>query len=138
MLLPVSRNATPSPTKSTRLRGVATPRKMITVPTIYNTRGTPNNCLTKTPEKSASLEPFVTRIPVDREMRSDGIWETSPSPIVRSPNCWIASLNPSPILVTPMIVPPIRLIKVMIRPAVASPFTYFVAPSMAPKKLDSR
>ena len=38
---------------------------------------------------------------------------------------------------TPIKVPPIRLIKVIKRPAVASPLTYFVAPSIEPKKEDS-
>ena len=36
-----------------------------------------------------------------------------------------------------MAIPPTMLIADMRRPAVASPFTYFTAPSMAPKKLDS-
>ena len=35
----------------------------------------------------------------------------------------------------PITIPPTMLIPVIIRPAVASPFTYFVAPSIEPKKL---
>ena len=38
---------------------------------------------------------------------------------------------------TPMAIPPIMLMAVSRSPAVASPFTYFTAPSMEPKKLDS-
>ena len=84
------------------------------------------------PEKSFSLEPFVTRIPVERDISKDGICETSPSPIVSRPNFCIASFASSPWNITPIMVPPTRLISVIIIPAAASPFTYFVAPSIAP------
>ena len=42
-----------------------------------------------------------------------------------------------PCLVIPMMIPPTILMVVISRPATASPFTYFTAPSMEPKKLAS-
>jgi hypothetical protein len=47
-----------------------------------------------------------------------------------------ASPNAMPDWATPMIMPPIRLIEVIKMPAMASPRTNLLAPSMAPKKLD--
>ena len=44
---------------------------------------------------------------------------------------------PNADVVIPMAIPPTRLIRVTTIPTVASPFTYLVAPSIAPKKLDS-
>ena len=84
-----------------------------------------------------SLEPFVTRIPVDIEIISEGIELTRPSPIVRMEYVFIAVFTSIPCLITPIAIPPIRFVAVIIRPAVASPFTYLVAPSIAPKKLAS-
>ena len=86
---------------------------------------------------STSLDALVTRIPVESDIISDGIWLTSPSPIVRSAYLLSASCMLNPPNIIPIIIPPMRLITVMIRPAVASPLTYLVAPSMAPKKDDS-
>ena len=75
MLFPVIRKIVPRPKNShhSNLSGVTIPRKIITLPTMYITCGIPNSCLTRTPEKSASLEPFVTRIPVERDITSEGI-----------------------------------------------------------------
>ena len=97
----------------------------------------PKSCFTKTVPKSASLDALVIKIPVAMEINREGIWLLRPSPMVSTPKDWIASAKGSPWRRTPMTVPPIKFTKVMIRPAVASPFTYFVAPSMAPKKFDS-
>ena len=80
-------NAAPKARNNTQLSGVAIPRNTIAPPTIYKTFGIPNNCFTKVPEKSAAFEPFVTRIPVERDIKSEGICDTRPSPIVRIPNC---------------------------------------------------
>ena len=60
-----------------------------------------------------------------------------PSPIVSSPYLFRASVAAIPLLVIPIMVPPARFITVIIRPAVVSPFTNFVAPSMEPKNEDS-
>ena len=54
--------------------------------------------------------------------------------MVSMPYCCNASTAVRPCLVTPITVPPKRLITVMISPEIASPFTYFVAPSIEPKK----
>ena len=48
-----------------------------------------------------------------------------------------ASVISNPCDITPIARPPTKLITVIINPAVASPFTYFEAPSIAPKKVDS-
>ena len=52
-------------------------------PTILSTFGVEKSCLLKILPTSASLEPFVTKIPVDNEIIRDGIWLTRPSPIVK-------------------------------------------------------
>ena len=74
---------------------------------------------------------------MEREIIIEGIWDTRPSPIVRMVYLLIASEKPSPCCVIPMIRPPTMLMIVIIKPAVASPFTYLDAPSMAPKNADS-
>ena len=99
--------------------------------------GTPNNWLTSVVPKSASLLPLVTRIPVDSEINREGIWLTRPSPIVRIAYLFRALVISMPCLVIPMMIPPTILMVVISRPATASPFTYFTAPSMEPKKLAS-
>ena len=65
------------------LSGVAIPRNMSEPPTRNNTFGIPNSCLTIVFEKSASFEPLVTRIPVARDIKRDGIDDERPSPMVR-------------------------------------------------------
>jgi hypothetical protein len=74
---------------------------------------------------------------VDKEIKREGIWLTKPSPIVRI--IYLFAAAPKSIFWrrTPMAIPPTILTNVIISPAVASPFTYFTAPSMEPKKLDS-
>ena len=106
-------------------------------PTRYRPLGTPNNWLTSVVPKSASLLPLVTRIPVDSEINREGIWLTRPSPIVRIVYLFNALVISMPCLVIPMMIPPTILMVVIRRPATASPFTYFTAPSMEPKKLAS-
>ncbi len=97
----------------------------------------PNSCDIRILLISASFEAFVTRIPVAREIISDGICDDRPSPMVRTPNRCSADSASMLSRIIPIIVPPITLTNVISRPAVASPFTYFVAPSMEPKKDDS-
>jgi hypothetical protein len=79
----------------------------------------------------------VTKIPVDNEISSEGIWLTRPSPIVRMVYLSAAAPMSMPCLTTPIIIPPIIFTNVIIKPAVASPLTYFTAPSIEPKKLAS-
>jgi hypothetical protein len=45
---------------------------------------------------------------------------------------WIASPKLMPFWATPIVKPPRRLISVMMTPAIASPFTNFELPSIAP------
>ena len=63
--------------------GVNAPKNAIAAPTISKTLSMENSCPTISSPSSPSLEAFVTRIPVAREMSSDGIWLDRPSPIVR-------------------------------------------------------
>ena len=53
--------------------GVTIPRKQRVPPTMTSTFGIPNNWLMSTWPKSASLDAFVTRIPVAIEIARDGI-----------------------------------------------------------------
>ena len=113
------------------------PNRSIVIPTSNNTFGILNNCPIRISPIFSSFDAFVTRIPVESEIIIDGIWDTRPSPIVRIVYLLIASEKLSPCCVMPIIRPPTILIRVIIRPAVASPLTYFDAPSMAPKNADS-
>ena len=117
-------------------RGVS-PRTIMAAPTRYITLGMENSCDTSISPISASFETLVTRTPVASDIISDGIALTRPSPMVSMPYFWRAVEASSPSFMIPMTMPPAKLIRVMIRPAVASPLTYFVAPSMEPKKVDS-
>ncbi len=71
-------------------------------------------------------------IPVAIEMMSAGSCVAMPSPIVSSVKRWSASLQSMPICMTPTIQPAITSISRMMMPAIASPFTNFEAPSIAP------
>ena len=64
-------------------------------------------------------------------MISDGIWLTRPSPTVKMEYARTASPMDIP-LIFPMTIPPIRFTAVMMSPAMASPRTNLVAPSIAP------
>ena len=134
---PVTTKISPNARKTTVGSGVTIPSPAIIAPTRYKALGTPNNCLINTVPKSASFDPFVTRIPVESEIRREGIWLTRPSPIVKITYLFSAAVISIFCRSTPMAIPPMTLTAVIIRPAVASPFTYFTAPSMDPKKLAS-
>ena len=71
-------------------------------------------------------------MPVAVEISSAGIWATRPSPTVSSEKWWTASEKLMPCCSTPTHMPPIRLIITIITAAMASPFTNFEAPSIAP------
>ena len=137
IIRPPTRKRAPTTVKITTFRGVTTPRNTMTAPERYMTFGTPKSCFTRSGPKSASLPPLVTRIPVAREMRSEGMADTSPSPMVRMVYVERASPKELPLLSMPMAMPPTTLMPVIRSPAVESPLTYFTAPSMAPKKEDS-
>ncbi len=81
---------------------------------------------------SVSAPERVTIMPVDTAIRSAGICVTSPSPIVRMPYFARASVTESPFCSIPIAMPPTRLMTMMRMPAIASPFTNFDAPSIAP------
>ena len=74
----------------------------------------------------------VTIIPVAVEIMSAGSWETRPSPMVAVEYC-AATVDRSPPPITmPIMMPPIRLIAVIMSDMTASPLTILVAPSIAP------
>ncbi len=66
------------------------------------------------------------------EISRAGICETRPSPTVSEEKFETALPKGIPIWTTPMTRPPMRLIRVMSTPAMASPFTNLEAPSIAP------
>ena len=74
----------------------------------------------------------VTIMPVAVEIIRDGIWDTSPSPMVRMQISFRASTGSIPRLIIPISSPPMRLITVITMDMVESPLTILVAPSMAP------
>ena len=87
------------------------------------------------------LSPGATRVttrPAGDGDAERGIWDTSPSPMARARS--LAAPRPAscPCCSTPTRSPPTRLTATMTRPAMASPFTNFIAPSIAPKSCDSR
>ncbi len=80
----------------------------------------------------SSLFDLVTSRPEPMVISSDGIWLTRPSPMVRIEKVvrdWPALMF---IIVMPMMKPAAMLMAVMISPAMASPLTNLLAPSMAP------
>ena len=99
--------------------------------TISSARGTENNCLSTSVLSSRSAEDRVTIMPVAIEMMSAGNCVTMPSPIVSREKRCSASPQSIPICITPMIQPAMILMSRTITPAMASPFTNLLAPSMA-------
>ena len=77
------------------------------------------------------LEDFVTRIPAAVAMISAGICETRPSPTVRIEYTFKARTRGMP-FISPITIPPTKLMPVMTIPATASPRTNLLAPSIAP------
>ena len=92
----------------------------------------PRICPAMSEPRSRSEAERVTMMPVATEINSAGICAASPSPTVSSENWWVASLKARWCWATPTTIPPTRLIAVMITAAIASPFTNFEAPSIAP------
>ena len=71
-------------------------------------------------------------MPVPIEMIRAGTWVTMPSPMVSRVKVCSAVDQSMPICATPMIRPAKMLISRMMMPAIASPFTNLVAPSIEP------
>ncbi len=101
-------------------------------PVVKTTRWLESNWRMKSSPSPASEPERVTRIPAEAEISSAGIWETRPSPTLSSENCWTDSSALRPICSIPMAKPPMRLMPVMSTPAMASPRTNLLAPSIAP------
>ncbi len=80
----------------------------------------------------ASAAARDTKRPVPVETKMEGMVETRPSPMVSKE--YVVSAVPHSIsfCTTPIIMPPIILIKVISMPALTSPETNLQAPSMAP------
>ncbi len=104
----------------------------ITPPATIGTRGWPRICVVISVPRSALVADRVTRIPVAVEMSRAGICAARPSPTVSSEYVWMAVPNEMWCWITPTTIPPSRLIATITSPAVASPFTNFEAPSIAP------
>ncbi len=96
------------------------------------TRWLESNWRMKSSPKPAFEPERVTRIPAAAEISSAGICETRPSPTLRSENRCTDSSALRPICTMPMTKPPMRLMPVMSTPAIASPRTNLLAPSIAP------
>ena len=80
----------------------------------------------------------VTIIPIAVEMRSEGTCEQRPSPTVAILYVVRTSENAIPLYTRPITAPPRRFTTAATIENVASPLMNFEAPSIAPKKSDSR
>ena len=98
-----------------------------TTPVIIIACGIAVNCW---PAKLATA--LVTKIPAAVDIRSAGIWLTSPSPIVNLIYVWAAVAKSILSIITPIIIPAKIFTTVTIIPAMASPLTNFEAPSIEP------
>ncbi len=77
-------------------------------------------------------------IPAAVEIRIAGIIPTRPSPIVSRVYFLAASPTAMSFCITPITRPPMMFTTVMMIPAIASPLTNFIAPSIAPNSELSR
>ena len=90
-------------------------------------------CFDICPAKSLlSDDILVTIVAVAIASSNDGIWATRPSPTVRSMYVSADSLIVRSCITEPIISPPIIFMTKIKIPAIASPFTNFAAPSIAP------
>ncbi|MNE98034.1 hypothetical protein D3C80_1964870 [compost metagenome] len=81
---------------------------------------------------SSEPEARVTMIAAAVDNSSDGNCATKPSPMVNKAYTLPASLNGMPCWSMPMSMPPMRLMNRISRPAMASPRTNLLAPSIEP------
>ena len=102
--------------------------------------GCPSNCLPMSLPKLLSSSTLTrdTIIPEVIAINSAGICATSPSPMVKMAYSCNASLIPMPFCSVPIESPPMIFTRIMINPAMASPLTNFIAPSIEPNKRLSR
>ncbi len=99
---------------------------------VVKTLGDAMSCpLTSEPKFSLEVV-LVTIMPAAVEITSAGSWATRPLPTVSRANFFHASPAGRPCWNIPMAKPPRRFRTVMKSAAMASPFTNFEAPSMAP------
>ncbi|CFP62558.1 Uncharacterised protein [Bordetella pertussis] len=111
------------------------PRPAEIAPAMTRARGCASTCAPMSVPTLEGPSPVCTRvtmIPAQMAMNSAGICAMSPSPMVRMAYVCTASPALRPRCSTPTSMPPSRLTATMIRPAMASPLTNFIAPSMAP------
>ena len=96
-------------------------------------------CISKSRPKLelAAVERVIT-IPLEIAIKSEGNCDAKPSPIVKTVYLPTASPSCIPCIPIPTASPPIMLIATIIIPAMVSPFTNFMAPSIEPNKFDSR
>ena len=103
-----------------------------TTPVIIIAFGIAVNCWPAKLATLSSLSALVTKIPAAVDIRSAGIWLTSPSPIVNLIYVWAAVAKSILSIITPIIIPAKIFTTVTIIPAMASPLTNFEAPSIEP------
>ncbi len=82
-------------------------------------------------------EARVITIPAATDIKRDGSWDARPSPIVNTVYFVTASAIGIWFTKQPIINPPTILIITIMIPAMVSPFTNFIEPSIEPKRLDS-
>ena len=114
-----------------RLVKTKIPRKP---PATANACGREKSCRRNSPGRLISELLRVTSRPAASEIRKAGTWVTRPSPMVSVVKSEPASRRLIPNSIMPMNSPPMMLMSVITMPAMASPRTNLLAPSMAPKK----
>ena len=89
------------------------------------------------PRELLPADARVITIPAAIDIKREGSCEARPSPIVNT--VYLVTASPIGIWFTkqPIIKPPTMLIITMMIPAIVSPFTNFMEPSIEPKRLDS-
>ena len=132
----VSQAAEPAPPASARKGSIGIPGSTAIIAAAPAAIASGFDCAPSCPIITSSavpsVLPLVTTMPAATETSSAGIWLTRPSPTVRTEKVCAASPMDMPCRATPIAMPPTRLMKVMISPAIASPRTNFAAPSIAP------
>ena len=125
------KHAAPSTISGMRGRSVVT-RIARNPPVTASACGREKSCVTNCCGRFVFCVLRVTSKPAASEMRNAGTWLTRPSPIVSRVKTPAASPSGMPCSTTPMTRPPMMLMSVMTMPAMASPRTNLLAPSMAP------
>ncbi len=104
-------------------------------PATANACGRENSCLRNSLGRLVDWLLRVTSRPAASEIRNAGTWLTRPSPMVSLvKTARRRGASDMPAWITPMNRPPTMLISVITMPAMASPRTNLLAPSIAPKK----